>query len=98
MVNALDACQPRLLEAYGHFPTLPLSLDSGAFQGNTNLDGYCRVGERFVWVANLDVIGDGRRERCQLSLFTEDIATASLGQSALGLPGWLPRRPGGTCR
>ena len=65
MVNALDACQPKLLEAYGSFPTLPLYLDSGAFQGNTDLLGYRKVieqiGERFVWVANLDAIGDPRQ-------------------------------------
>ncbi len=64
MVNALDACQPKLLAAYDRFPTLPLYLDSGAFQGNTDVGGYRRViergGERFVWVANLDVIGDAR--------------------------------------
>src|SRR5712692_2384757 len=43
MVNALDACQPKLLAAYDRFPTLPLYLDSGAFQGNTDVGGYRRV-------------------------------------------------------
>ncbi len=65
MVNAQDACQPKLLEAYGSFPTLPLYLDSGAFQGHTDLLGYRKVieqiGQRFVWVANLDAIGDPRQ-------------------------------------
>jgi len=71
MVNALEACQLKLVEAYARFPDLPLYLDCGAFQGNTNLAGYQRViervGERFCWVANLDVIGDARQSDANYS-------------------------------
>ena len=71
MVNALEACQLKLVEAYARFPDVPLYLDSGAFQGNTNLAGYQRViervGERFCWVANLDVIGDARQSDANYS-------------------------------
>ena len=62
MVNASVACQPVLLEAYERYNEVPLYLDSGAFQGKMDLETYRkiveRVGERFTWVANLDVIGD----------------------------------------
>jgi hypothetical protein len=71
MVNALEACQPKLVEAYARFPDVPLYLDSGAFQGNTNLAGYQRViervGERFRWMANLDVIEDAQQSDANYS-------------------------------
>lgn len=62
MVNAKQALQPAMLEAYLRWPDVSLVLDSGAFQGNIDLAGYAevirRIGERFLWFANLDVIGD----------------------------------------
>jgi hypothetical protein len=62
MVNASVATQPALLAAYERWPEVPLVLDSGAFQGNEDLDGYAdivrQVGWRFLWCANLDVIGN----------------------------------------
>jgi len=62
MVNATLATEPRMLAAYDRWPDVPLALDSGAFQGNTDVAGYAaickQVGPRFDWVANLDVIGD----------------------------------------
>ena len=62
MVNATVACQPALVEAYERYSEVPLYLDSGAFQGKMDLLTYRRiverVGQRFTWVANLDVIGD----------------------------------------
>jgi len=65
MVNAAEACQPRLWRACLRHPDLPLCLDSGAFQGKMELATYQaileRIGQRFTWVANLDVIGDQRR-------------------------------------
>ena len=74
MVNALDACQPKLLAAYDRFPTLPLYLDSGAFQGNTDVGGYRkvieRIGERFVWVANLDSIGNAHTSNANYRALT----------------------------
>lgn len=62
MVNAQVATQAAMLRAYRRWPEVPLVLDSGAFQGNTDLEGYAaivhQIGDRFQWVANLDVIGD----------------------------------------
>ena len=62
MVNARNATQPAMLAAYQRWPEVPLVLDSGAFQGVTDVTWYAEVvhevGDRFVWVANLDVIGD----------------------------------------
>lgn len=62
MVNASVATQEAMLRAYRRWPEVPLVLDSGAFQRNTDLEGYAaivhEVGSRFQWVANLDVIGD----------------------------------------
>jgi hypothetical protein len=65
MVNASVACQPALLEAYERYSDVPLYLDSGAFQGKMDIETYRkiieRVGHRFTWIANLDVIGDPHR-------------------------------------
>jgi hypothetical protein len=65
MVNASVACQPALLEAYERYSDVPLYLDSGAFQGKMDIETYRkiieRVGHRFTWIANLDVIGDPQR-------------------------------------
>lgn len=63
MVNASVATQPAMKASYRRYPELPLVLDSGAFQGVTNLAWYASVvhnigADRFKWVANLDVIGD----------------------------------------
>jgi hypothetical protein len=58
MVNTASACQPRLLATYDRFPTVPLYLDSGAFQDNRDLRGNRQVIERFGWVANPDVTSD----------------------------------------
>jgi hypothetical protein len=62
MVNASVATQPAMMAACSRWPEVPLVLDSGAFQGNTDVDEYARictlVGSRFRWVATLDVIGD----------------------------------------
>jgi hypothetical protein len=62
MVNACNATQPAMIEAYRRWPEVPLVLDSGAFQGVTDVTWYAevvhKVGDRFVWIANLDVIGD----------------------------------------
>ena len=65
MINASEACQPRLWRACLRYSDLPLCLDSGAFQGKMALATYRaileRIGQRFAWVANLDVIGDQGR-------------------------------------
>ena len=62
MVNATVATQPALKAAYRRYPEVPLVLDSGAFQGMADVEWYAsvinEVGDRFKWVANLDVIGD----------------------------------------
>lgn len=62
MVNATVATQPAMKAAYRRYPEVSLVLDSGAFQGVDDLAWYAsiihEVGERFEWVANLDVIGD----------------------------------------
>jgi hypothetical protein len=62
MVNASNATQPALTAAYQRWPEVPLVLDSGAFQGLDDPGAYAEivheVGDRFRWVANLDVIGD----------------------------------------
>ena len=62
MVNARNATQPAMLAAYQRWPEIPLVLDSGAFQGVTDVTWYAKVvheiGDRFTWVANLDVIGN----------------------------------------
>ncbi len=62
MVNATVATQPAMKAAYRRFPEVPLALDSGAFQGVDDVVWYASVvheiGDRFDWVANLDVIGD----------------------------------------
>jgi hypothetical protein len=62
MVNASVATQPALRAAYRRWPEVPLVLDSGAYQGLDDPRAYAEivheVGDRFRWVANLDVIGD----------------------------------------
>lgn len=62
MVNAAEVCQPKLWRACLRYPDIPLFLDSGAFQGKMEFATYQaiieRVGQRFTWIANLDVIGD----------------------------------------
>lgn len=62
MVNAQYANNPGMIAAYARWPEVPLVLDSGAFQGNKDLPAYAalvnRIGDRFEWVANLDVIGN----------------------------------------
>lgn len=62
MVNALIAEQPAMLAAYDRWSDVCLVGDSAAFQGNTDLAGYAeivkRLRQRFLWWANLDVIGD----------------------------------------
>lgn len=62
MVNALQAAKNSLIEAYKTYAQVPLSLDSGSFQGNRDLEGYAglirHIGERFEWIASLDVIGN----------------------------------------
>ena len=61
MVNALNFPQPQLYQAIQYHDGVQLVLDSGAFQGNEDIDGYIelvkRHGRRFTWYANLDVIG-----------------------------------------
>jgi hypothetical protein len=60
MVNALSAGQPALVQAYNAYPDVRIALDSGAFQKNTNLEGYAslmrRIGWRMEWCASLDVL------------------------------------------
>ena len=62
MVVADVATQPGMIRAYADFPNVPLALDSGAFGGKMTLDKYMKVldkvGDRFEWYANLDVIGN----------------------------------------
>jgi len=62
MVNALIAEQPAMLASYLRWPEIPLVGDSAAFQGNQDLEGYAslvkRLAARFLWWANLDVIGN----------------------------------------
>jgi hypothetical protein len=62
MVNAAYAGGTSMLEAYDRYEEVKLALDSGSPQGNKDLSGYAslikRIGSRFEWIANLDVIGD----------------------------------------
>jgi hypothetical protein len=62
--------------AYERWPEVPMVLDSGAFQGLDNVAAYAEIvreiGDRFRWVANLDVIGDQQAsDRNWLRLFDE---------------------------
>lgn len=61
MVNILDLSES-LFNALLRFPDTKFVVDSGAFQGNTDLDSYaawiCKNHWRFDWLANLDVIND----------------------------------------
>lgn len=64
MVNASTAREPAVKDAIRRAADAgcELVLDSGAFQGFTDLDAYAEliddIGERVEWYANLDVIGD----------------------------------------
>jgi hypothetical protein len=60
MVNALSAGQPKLREAYARWSHVELALDSGACQGNRNVERYARLvkelAPRLVFCSNLDVL------------------------------------------
>jgi len=76
MVNAYTTKLRRsqkLWRALLAWPELVATLDSGAYQGNTDIDGYCglldEVQERFLWYANLDVMGNSletQRNYCEM--------------------------------
>jgi hypothetical protein len=79
MVNAQIATQPAMIAAYERWPGVPLVLDSGAFQGVTDIDWYAEVmsqiGDRFEWCANLDVIGDqSASDRNWMTLKERDVS------------------------
>lgn len=58
MVNANCVMQPAIQRALEDFPELPLVLDSGAYQGESDLESYVdvlrQVHHRFEWCAGLD--------------------------------------------
>jgi hypothetical protein len=61
MINANVVLQPSLYKAYmSTYMSVPLVLDSGAFQGNSDIVAYAdlleQIGHRFQWVSNLDAI------------------------------------------
>lgn len=60
MVNALWAGEPALRRAYERYRDVELALDSGAVQGNRNLEGYARLikqlSPRMTFCSNLDVL------------------------------------------
>lgn len=60
MVNAISAGQKALIEAYACYPEVELALDSGAYQGYTDVEAYSRllkkVGPRMLWCSSLDVL------------------------------------------
>lgn len=62
MMNATNAMQPQLYQAYTRPLPIPLVLDSGAFQGQRDITRYCeiieQVGKHFLWISNLDVMFD----------------------------------------
>jgi hypothetical protein len=65
MVNALYAGQRALLEAYERYPGVSLALDSGAYQGYCDVEGYARlirkIGVRMTWCASMDALHNQRR-------------------------------------
>ena len=65
MLNALTAGQPRVLAACRRHPDVPLSLDSAAYQGYTDVEAYARlirrVGRRMDFCSNLDVLHNQAR-------------------------------------
>lgn len=60
MLNALSAREPAVLRACREYPSILLTMDSGAFQGNRDLEGYARCIQqlfpRLQWYATLDVV------------------------------------------
>lgn len=60
MVNALSAGQPRLRQAYVRWNQVEMALDSGACQGNRNVERYARLVRalcpRMTFCSNLDVL------------------------------------------
>jgi hypothetical protein len=76
MVNATVATQPAMKASYERWPEVPMVLDSGAFQGLNDVVTYAEIvheiGDRFRWVANLDVVGDQQAsDRNWLRLFDD---------------------------
>src|SRR2546430_4099075 len=65
MLNALTAGQPRVIAACRSLPGVPLSLDSAAYQGYTDVEAYARlirrVGRRMDFCSNLDVLHNQAR-------------------------------------
>jgi len=62
MINANNAMQPKLQQAYGRKLPIPLALDSPAFQGKGDIAEYVdiveQVGSHFIWISNLDVVSN----------------------------------------
>jgi len=60
MLNALSAREPAVLRACREYPSVLLTMDSGAFQGNRDLEGYVRciqqLFHRLQWYTTLDVV------------------------------------------
>ena len=82
MVNALSAAQEGMLRGYSGYPELPLSLDSGAFQGRTSPERYAELlsglHHRFDFYANLDVIGSQRGSDANYRRLTESFGFAPM--------------------
>ena len=60
MVNALSAGQPKLRQAYQRWSQVEIALDSGACQGNQNVEGYAHLIKELssimTFCSNLDVL------------------------------------------
>ncbi len=60
MLNAKSAMEPAVLRACREYPSVLLTMDSGAFQGNRDLEGYVRciqqLFHRLQWYVSLDVL------------------------------------------
>lgn len=65
MVNALSAGQPALRQAYARWGNVALALDSGACQGNRQVERYARLikelSSRMTFCSNLDVLHNQHR-------------------------------------
>lgn len=72
------------------------TLDSGAFQGNTNIEKYCdlieQYGNLFYWVANLDVINDPVGSQKNYDYLMENLPKAIAKKVLWVYQGGLPDR------
>src|SRR5437762_3940019 len=62
MLNARSAREPAVLRACREYPSVLLTMDSGAFQGNRDLEAYVQciqqLFHRLQWYTSLDVLHD----------------------------------------